>query len=73
MILKEIFDITSNFNYISCNHVCRDKNKTTDTLSKLDLRLDKGIFKVEELQGDHTYDYYHWPFIEYLNNSQAAI
>ena len=60
-ILEEIFRLLDTFDTMAISHVYRDKNMTTDTLSKEVLQLLQGQWHITEKKGEDTNAL---PFIE---------
>jgi hypothetical protein len=63
-ILEEIHRLLDTFNTVTISHVYRDRNMTTDALSKEGLQLLQGQWHITEKKGEDTNAFFHRPFIE---------
>ena len=57
-MLEEIHEILTNFNYFSCLHVYKERNRTIESLSKEGLQMGKGQIKALEIN-EHIKQYYY--------------
>jgi len=65
-ILASIRDIIHRFDSFDCRHIYRENNQKADFASKKGLQMDMGIWRIVEFQDGETFEYYHRPFIEQL-------
>ena len=63
-ILDEIMILKSQFNYMSCQHIYRERNLAIDQLSKAATTHPRGLWLIQEQHGDEHYQYYHRPYID---------
>lgn len=64
IILQEIQEFKSAFNHISCSHIYREHNVSSDRLSKEASLMDRGVWEVTEVHGQREFKYYHHPYID---------
>jgi hypothetical protein len=63
-ILEEIHILLDTFDTVTISHVYRDRNMTSDTLSKEGLQLLQGQWHVTEKKGKDTNAFFHRPFTD---------
>lgn len=63
-ILDEIMILKAQFNYISCQHIYKERNLVADQLSKEATAHPKGLWIIQEQQGDKHYQYYHHSYMD---------
>ena len=61
-ILGNIKDIQSSFDFVSCRHLYREKNKEVDKASKDGLRLEWGFWHIKEFDNGRIQEFFHEPF-----------
>lgn len=62
-ILDEIMILKAQFNYISYQHIYKEHNSAADQISKEATTHPKGLWIIQEQQGEEHYQYYDRPYM----------
>jgi hypothetical protein len=65
-LVEDIKQLQTNFDFIDCQHVYREKNKEADQRSKEGINLAMGQWKIIEQHNEQPIEYWHSPFLEQI-------
>jgi len=66
--LDDVFTLKSQFYFIVCSHIYRERSEIVDHLSKEATQLNKGQWIVYEYRDGEFYKFFHRPFIDMNGN-----
>ena len=71
-LFEEANRLLSNFDFITCKHVYRERNEEAERLSKAGLNLAMGTWEILETKDVEVYELFHRPFIDSLSGTRSS-